>query len=455
MSSKRRATAIFLAVLFYLLAGARAAMVRGARAEAERARQQAVQTRLVLASVQADIVRANGRHLRQYTSRLSLSGASLSLERAERVLAEAQEARHPREIRGAARNASALLADAASKAARVRSQVHRLDEALAGYAAATSAAQGAVERAAAVIASVQRQGYRTSSLADAEVLRGQAEAAAKRAKALAGQTVDAGLPDYLAVFTTAQDAARLAEASCQAALSVPALRRENERRIAALPSQLASAKTALPAARAACGLLFRYPAYQGIADRVGIAAGSLGRVETLAASARQLNSMSVQRFAEAARVLADAERTLANAQAAFTRAVGTQRAVVAALAAMSAASSGADAEISRARARINSYRHNNQHRADDLVGQAEGARRRGGLLMATDPLEAVQEFRAARSLAEQAYNAVDTSSHSSGGGFSGGGEGGSGGGPSGGFSGGPSGGFSGGPSGGGVGGGGF
>jgi len=458
--SAREAAAVVLAVLFFMLGFARQAIVLSAKLEAKSVGEVLQASAQSLREADRELEQARQRHFPRYLQGVSTAGGWSALRTAEFYLNSALQSKSPNEVRRLAAQARAAANRASDVASSVRAKTAELDEALRGFRSAPERAEAAARDALETVSRLVGMGYRPAHFVGAKRVLSQAGELERQARAVSKRIVERGLPDYLAVFELSVRAEGLAKEAKRLALGVQALRLENSSRVADLRTRAGSAASMYPRARECAAYLLRYGAYAHFAGLVSRGISGLAEVRRLLPEAQRLNSMDVQRFQDAASVLYRAERLVEDAEEGFRQAVRVYRSVLEAEALLAAASAEADRLISLAEARISRYSHNNQSRAEGYLADARRSLAEGRLLVRDDPISALQRYRAAASLADRAFDEVDTSSRtgSSGGGHwggFGGDHGGSGGGPSGGFSGGPSGGFSSGPSGGGLGGGGF
>lgn len=458
--SARESAAVVLAALFFLVGFARQAIVLSAKSEARGVGEIVRASAQSLMEADRMLEQARQRHFSRYLQGVSTADGWSALKDAERFLENALQSRSPNEIRRLAAQAEAAANKASDLASSVRTKTAALDEALRRFRSAPDQANSAVRGAEETISRLVGMGYRPAHFGEARRVLSQGAELERQARLVSRKIVERGLPDYLSVFELSVRAEDLAREARRIALGVQALRSENASRIDRLSARIRSAASIYPRARECALYLLRYEAYTHFAGSVSRGIREIASAERMLPEAQRLNSMEVQRFQEAASILSRAERLVGDAEEGFQQAVRVYSAVLEAEVLLAAVSAEAERLISLADARISRYSHNNQSRAERYLGDAKRSLSSGRLLVRSDPISALQQYRTAVSLARHAFNAVDTSSRTgpSGGehwGRFGGSHGGSGGGPSGGFSGGPSGGFSGGPSGGGFGGGGF
>lgn len=458
--------------LSLIMGGIKSCAVSQANAVVAAAENEAGAERAAYALLERRMVQAANRHRASYLASFEIQSLARAQGRMSAVLAQAKAATHPSEKERLAALAHAGNTKIQAGINARASYLDRLDRALREHEARVIELGTNFGIQEARVRELVAQGYFASHFATAERVRGEASARLKTIEP------ELALPvrhrDYLRIMDVAGDGLRLAIQARGLIEAVPALAAENNRRIVELRGSLPRTAGLFARAWGAAESLGRYPRYARKAE-VARANDSLATVSGRLFDAVAKNSTERQEFQAAADALNAAADTITAADRTFVSAIDTWRDVQGAMRALRGAEDDAAMAISRAAKGINDYDHNNQDDAESLLRDARAALRDAQNQKGTDPIASRAKFNDAKSLADRAYNAVDTSSRrrvsvsfddgdddSGGGGFFGGGGGGggfggggSGGGGGGGSFGGPSGGGFGGPSGGGFGGGDF
>lgn len=457
--------------LSLVMGGVKSCAVSKANAAVAAVEREASADRTTYAFLEQRMIQAANRHRVSYLASFEIQSLARAQGRMSAVLVQAKAATHPSEKERLAALARAGHTKIQAGIKARASYLDRLDRALREHEARVGELRTAIAiQEARVQELVVRGGYFASHFVTAERVRIEAGARLKTIEP------ELALPvrhrDYLRIMDVAGDGLRLAIQARGLIETVPAFAAENNQRIIELRSALPRTAGLFARAWGAAESLSRYPRYARKAE-VARANDSLATVSGRLSDAVAKNSMERQEFRAAADTLNAAADTIAAADRMFVGAVDTWRDVQDAIRALRGAEDDAVKAISHAAKEINDYDHNNQDAAGSLLRDARAALRDAQNQKSTDPIASRSKFVEAKSLADRAYQAVDTSSRrrsvsvsfddgdddsSGGGGFFGGGGGGffGGGGDSGGGSfGGPSGGGFGGPSGGGFGGGDF
>ena len=235
----------------------------------------------------------------------------------------------------------------------------------------------------------------------------RARETAARARELARQPIERGLPDYEAIYRECTAAMSEVERARAWIEEVPRLRDSNERRLVRYRDRLEFVRSLIPAAQEAALRLEPYPRYR-MRGTLREAIRALATEDARLAEVARLNSMAVQDFDGAARLLAEIEGDLAARRDLFQQTINRAAELADARERIADQSRFAATAIARARQRLDQFRYNGQADAANLLRQAESAFQTGNGLWDADPIGALNAFSQARLLAERAYSAVDT-----------------------------------------------
>ena len=424
---------------------------------------------------------AGGIHRAEYLKSFEVASLRDGVSSAEEKLAGAKATSDPAVKKRIAQEAAAHVSEITAKIRERVEYLDLLDRSRREFLTRLADLEGAIANNQKNVAGIIAQGYFAKHFGPSGRLQDEAEALLTRAKAMLPREIpEGGQPndqwisqaDYLAVWKIAQEGIGTVTESVRLAESVPALAEENEKQIKALSGSLVRTGDLYPRAFAAAQHLEKYALYRCLVG-VNRANSALGDLKAQLADAAYRNDMQRQNFEDAAKVLGAVGSRIADTDRIFVSAIDRWRDVQNAIASSNSDRSAASSAIDRAAGHIDDYDYNSQYTSEDLLRDARAAYRDGENLRSNDPLQSRQQYIAAKSKADRAYDEVDTSSRSTsygsggstdfGGGFggsdSGGGDffggGSDGGGGFGGDFGGPSGGDFGGPSGGDFGGGDF
>lgn len=429
-----------------------------------------------LQKLQVALDQAKQKHLKVYLEDFSYKDAESYIKTAKRNLKIAQESPYS-STKTRHANIAARFAKLCGRTIKSRGEyLTLLDEALKKYKIAPEKLRGLSGEVKAYIYELETGGYFPRNFEESKRLIAISDTKDKSAYWLLAQKFEGDSPDYLKIWLICREGTGLADEAWNKAREIPILRARNIARLVKLPVDIATARGDYRRARSAANELERFPRYS-MGIEVEEAVRDLDLIVPMIDIAKQQNSMEVQDFTLASKTLGKAEMKLKADVEVFNEAVDTWQNVRVALENLNSSRSAAVTAQNEAQDEIDSYSRNSQSEAESLLSQSKSKLDDGDLSRHSDPIAANQAFEEAKSLADQAKDAVDTSSHDTyssndggsnnsggsnygGGGSSGGGNyggGGSSGGssPSGGGSGGPSGGGSGGPSGGGAGSGGY
>jgi hypothetical protein len=424
-----------------------------------------------LGAAQSAIKKSQKIHLRMYTEELTVATEAEALERAERLLDDADDSASPEKKKALALEAAEQIATTNGTLSNLRGYLSLLDEALAKYKSEPQRLQNSIDEADQYITGLIAEGYFPEHFVQAGKSLSDAREFHASAEELSAKTVERGQPDYLQIYKVCLSGGQSTVTAKALASATPESRKSNAQEIARLTASVANLKVSYNNALVAAGSLERYEPYRLLGEVKSAHDGLDSELKQIQ-SATELNSMQEQRFGEAARILTATNQALSRTDQIFAQAIQSWNTVKTAIATIPSSRSAADSAISRAVSHKVVYSENSQSSAESLIAQARASYASGERLTTVDPPKSLQEFSQAKSYADQAYSAVDTADHSyhpdssssdygggssyggssSGGSYGGGSSGGS---SYGGGSSGPSGGGYGGPSGGGYGSGGF
>ena len=453
-------------------------MVRSAEASVEEAQLSVAELANSLEVLETRFGTAKTIHRSEYLKSFEVASLKQTLQSAEKKLSAAKDTGNPSGKKQISQEAGALVLQVIPKISERLKYLELLDRSRREFLARLVDLRVAIVDNQTKIESIIAQGYFPKHFGPSERLRGESDLLLKRAKVLLpGEIPESGQPDeqwiskadYLTIWNIAQEGLGTVVEANRLAESIPALAQENKKLVQTLSTNLSQTRELYSRAFAAAQYLEKYPSYRSLAN-VNNSFNHLRNIESNINDAEYRNDMLRQDFDGAARILGMVGSRIADADRIFVSAIDSWRDIQAAILSSSRDRSTADSAINRATGHISSYNYNSQIGSENLIRDARAAFRDGDNLRSSDPLKSHDRYLTAKSKADSAYNAVDTSSRSSdtssggfgdfggssgdsGGGFFGGDSGGGGG--FGGDFGGPSGGDFGGPSGGGFGNGNF
>ncbi len=468
-----RKTWMVLAIIFVVLALitqiTRYSMMASAQRDVDEITIQLRQAEKNLDQLQSQLKAAKKKHLAIYLKDFSYKGVDDSLKKAAELVDKANKADDPNSRREMARRAERLIFFVRPALADRSAYLKLLDAALENYKEAPNKVAKSCAQVNDYIGKLEHEGYFSQHFSEPLRLITVSMNLRKQAWEVSMLLLDGQHPDYLKVFVLCQDGERRVAEARQLTQAVPATRMNNAKRLEDLSGNIAKVRQLYNSARAAAINLERYPKYRSL-QTVDQAKLGFPPIEALGQSAEQQNSMVKQEFTLAAQTLSSAESKLSGIEQTFSTSIEHWEKIQTAIAYIPYARNQAESAINKANDYIESYSYNSQGDAEDLLDQARQHRNEGDGLRYSDPPESYDAYEKAERLANQAYDAVNTSSrHSSsddasyrpgggssptGGGYGGGGMGG-GSSPTGGGYGGPTGGGYGGPGGGESGTGGF
>lgn len=350
---------------------------------------------------------AQEKHLPRYLEGVQLAEAARALDAAAALLGRSDRSPDPGDVRLCAETAAGHLTNVGPYLGQIEGRLDQLDAALAEYPTLPDRVESACREVEPIAARLREQGYFARHFAPAHEMLARARATAARARELARQPIERGLPDYEAIYRECTAALGDVERARAWIEEVPRRRESNERRLVRYRDRLGFVRSLIPAAEEAAIRLEPYPRYR-MRGTLTEAIRALATEDPRLAEVSRRNSMEVQDFDGAARLLAEIEGDLAARRDLLQQAINRAAELVDARQRIEEQSRLAALTITRARQRLEQFRFNGQAEAANLLRQAESVFQSGNGLWDADPIGALTAFSQARLLAERAYSAVDT-----------------------------------------------
>ena len=351
----------------------------------------------------ADLNTARERHHGYLAAVSNIEAEKLIFEATAR-LEQARKAKLPGEMRKFAAQVIDLCDRAASSLGAIQQEIAELDTALQSHTAEIKNLERSAATARATIDTLEKEGFFVRHFVESERLLSEAQ------KALASTRQSKNDGDYLSCYRVAREGTQLAQQGGAAAENVKESYINNDSGARELLADLDTATGNYVKAMAAADHLEQYRSY-GCRAKVMAANAQLASCRALIDQCRERNGLGVQDFTGAARKLAQAQDVYQSALSEFNRAERLWADMRQAVGQLDSEKSAAESGISKAKKEINDWSENTQSRAESLLSEARSSLNEGNRLHDTDPIRAVGAFREAATSAQEAHDAVDTSTH--------------------------------------------
>jgi hypothetical protein len=342
---------------------------------------------------------------------LSVNDLVAALEQATQKI-KAADGPDPRQVGVATGQARTILVAVQRDVKNLTAGLSELDAALEAYPNVGKQINSYSRRTNDRIAGHMANGYFDRHFGDARLVVGQLnETEAKVAGLMKAIDPRDNRPDYVRIYAIGRETETIATQSLELADRAPKLHQTVNELTANAGTSLGTLRQSFAAAFNAAERVERYGAYR----RKGFSGGLTTHQRSLDTHSQNLAEISrlcgweLQEFARADALLRTVRNDLTKIQNYIKSVHAFDQRVRNAVAGMQSERSDANSAISRAQEHIDDWEdENDQDTAESTLASARRHRDSARQYEATDPLMAVAEYQTAVSLANQAYDEVDT-----------------------------------------------
>lgn len=347
----------------------------------------------------------------KYTDNLSVNDLITALDQATSKL-KAADGPNPQPVAVATSQASYILAEVQRDMKALTAGLTDLDTALEAYPNVVSQINAYSQATTNRIAGHIANGYFDRHFGDARMVVGQLnETEAKVARLMNAIDLRDNRPDYVRIFAIGEEAKSVATQSLELADRAPKLRQTVNELSGNAGNTLGTLRNSFTDAYNAAERIERYSAYRrkGFSGGLSTHQKSLTDLGQTLGEINRLNSMDTQEFARADVLLRSVRGELTKIQNYIKSVHNFDVRVRNAVAVMRSERIDANSAISRAAEHIDDWEdRNDQDTAEATLASARRHRDSARQYEASDPVLAVTHYQTATSLANQAYDEVDT-----------------------------------------------
>lgn len=344
-------------------------------------------------------------HDEKYWVNLNFDYENRLLKDASERIQRAKESDTVSRLRTVGAGIKTIIQEINPRLAEKKAYLDKLDLALKNYKTAPEEAQKLVQSADNKVKEVETQGFFSNHFDQSRRLISEAAEKIELAKHLR-QTNE---KEYLMIWDLSQRASRMAKDAFRLAETIVALRKTNDDRIAAIPVTIKEIQDWQLKAKSNIEFLAAFPSYSQQAENQFSQSQKLvSLAEILKTKSASLNDMTVQKFAEAAKILGQAEENLSQARQSLDQIADLVDKTKAALKAIPDSRKSAQRAIDEAQNQIDDYSNNDQSEAIATLSEARRLFQKARGLAKSDPIKSNTLYRQAETKAKQAYDEVDT-----------------------------------------------